>query len=195
VEAGIHNLHVAISALRRSLDGVVPGRGRELVARCGDAYVLAPADDLLTDIQRVERALHVAARAHADGDDVRHTVALRLAVELYAGDVLPEDGPAEWVVEIREQLRQRVAQAAAELARLELDRGHLPVAVAAAKRSIELDPWNDASWRRLIEGHRRAGDHAQAAVTRRAYQRRLLDLGIGADGALGVTTAPELRIS
>ncbi len=186
LESGIHNLHVAISSLRHCLEGAAPGRSRELVARCGDAYVLAPDTDLVTDIQRLELALQVAA-----DDGAQRSAALGSVLELYAGDVLPADGPAEWVVGIRDQLRQRVADAAAELAGLELDRGHLSGAVAAAKRSIELDPWNDAGWRRLIEGHVQAGDPAREAMARRSYRRRLHDLGVDAVEAPGTRQVPR----
>jgi DNA-binding SARP family transcriptional activator len=46
---------------------------------------------------------------------------------------------------------------------------------------VELDPWNDEAWRRLIACHVTAGDHAQAARARQAYRRHLHDLGVEAD--------------
>jgi DNA-binding SARP family transcriptional activator len=191
-EAGMHNLHVAVSSLRRCLDSGSPGLGRALLARSGDAYVLAPHGRLVTDIQRLESAVQDAAVARASGNAERRAQALRSALALYTGDVLPEDGPAEWVVEVRERVRQRVARAASDLASVELDREDLPAAVAAARRSIELDPWNDESWRLLIEAHRRAGDHALAAVALRAYRRRLHDLGVDAVAST-VGTASDSR--
>lgn len=195
LESGIHNLHVAISALRRCLDVVGPGRGRDLLARRGDAYVLAPDGELVTDLQRLDQAIQAAASATTQGDAVARLAALRQALRLYAGDVLPAEGPAEWVVEIREQVRQRVAQAATELSRDELAGGDIAAARTAATRSVTLDAWNDEAWRQLIDCHVAAGDHAQAARARLAYHRRLRDLGVETNNALGPAARAGLRFS
>jgi DNA-binding SARP family transcriptional activator len=182
-EAAVHNLHVAVSSLRRCLESAAPGRGRALLSRCGDAYVFAPDLEPVTDIQLLERTLQGALQAAAAGDQEGQLSALRAALELYAGDVLPGDGPAEWVVDVRERLRRRAARAAGELAAVELGRGNVAAAVAPAIRSVELDPWNDEAWRQLIHCHHAAGDHAQAARARQSYHRRLQDLGVEAGEA------------
>ena len=195
VESGIHNLHVAISSLRHCFEAIAPGRGRALLARRDGAYVLAPDEELVTDLQRLDRALQAAACAGAQDDAAGRLGALRLALDLYTGDVLPAEGPAEWVVEIREQIRQRVARAATELSRGELALGGVAAAVSAASRGVELDPWNDEAWRQLIDCHLAAGDHAQAARARQAYWRRLRDLGIETDGAPGVAAGAAFNSS
>jgi DNA-binding SARP family transcriptional activator len=193
LEAGIHNLHVAVSSLRQCIETVAPGRSHGLLARCGAAYVLAPGAEFATDIQRVDARLRAAAQAATEGDEARQLVALRAAVEGYAGDILPEDGPAEWVVDVREQFRQRVAHGASELALIEVSRDHLRLAVLAARRSVELDPWNDEAWRRLIDCHVRAGDRAQAALARQTYRSRLSDLGVTVDESRAPSQGTGLR--
>ena len=195
LEAGIHSLHVAVSSLRRCIETTAPGRSHELLARCGAAYALAPGAGVATDIQWVEACLLAAAQADRRGDGARRRKELRVALEAYAGDILPEDGPAEWVVAARERLRLRVATCAAELARLELARGNPARAVQAATRSVEIDPFRDEAWRLLIASHLRAGDRAQAALARMTYRSRLHELGLDAGRPDRAHGAAALRTS
>ena len=54
----------------------------------------------------------------------------------------------------------------------------LPAGLRAARRSLELDPYHDQSWRLLAELFERAGDHTAAAVTRRDHERVCAALGL-----------------
>lgn len=185
--AGLHNLHVAISALRGALDAEVPGDALRLLARDGDAYVFAPGRRIVTDLQRVHAQLRIAADHGREGHHTAQAAALRAALELYAADILPEDGPAEWVVQPRERWRLKLARAATRLADLELRAGDLRAAIAAAERALELDQWSDAAWRALVAAHTRAGDRVAAGRARHDYERLLASLGVDESG---VATRP-----
>ena len=108
---------------------------------------------------------------------MREALRFRLdALDLYAGDLLPEVGPAEWVVAERDRLRTAAARVGAEAARLAYELGGVRGRPDAARRSLELDPFHDPSWTLLAEVHERLGDHSAAAVTRREHARVTADL-------------------
>ncbi|WP_341716258.1 BTAD domain-containing putative transcriptional regulator [Micromonospora sp. FIMYZ51] len=171
------SLHVALSSLRRFLDTQLPHGDREtLLHRDGDAYLLALPPDAWCDVSEFRRAVQrVARRAPTDP---RALDDLRAAMAAYAGELLPEDGPAEWVVAERETLRRQAADAAARLAEAALRGDEVESAMAMAARCVEIDSCHDAGWRALIAAHDRAGNAAAAAHARRRYADVLVSLGL-----------------
>jgi LuxR family maltose regulon positive regulatory protein len=111
-------------------------------------------------------------------------------LNLYRGDVLPEDGPAEWVVSVRDLYRVRAGDVAGDLAELRLELGQHAEAVAAARRSIDLAPWRDASWRTLQLACRAAGDLASAERARADYRTMLAGLGVTPERAQVAVSCP-----
>ncbi|WP_344447552.1 AfsR/SARP family transcriptional regulator, partial [Kitasatospora nipponensis] len=115
-ESGIRNLQVTVSRLRLLL-------GPGVLSRSGASYGLALEGRLVSDVREFEQAAAVGAgaaaatRGTARGAGDRHATGgtggaaalegLRAARDWYTGDLLPEDGPAEWVVEERARLRAR----------------------------------------------------------------------------------------
>ncbi|MGC5020965.1 BTAD domain-containing putative transcriptional regulator [Micromonospora sp. DT47] len=174
--AATHNLHVTLSSLRGFLE---PGgrRGESgLVTRSGDAYRLALPDGGYSDIADFASALTEARRARL-GDDVTAALdPLRRAVLAYAGDLLPEDGPAEWVVHEREALRLQAAEAAVGLATMALACGRVEEAVTAAERCVQIDRYCDPGWRLLADAFDMLGNPATAARARRDYADVLASL-------------------
>ncbi|MEV0425859.1 BTAD domain-containing putative transcriptional regulator [Micromonospora sp. NPDC050495] len=171
-------LHVALSSLRRFLDTHLPaGGGETLLHRDGDAYLLALPADAWCDVREFRRAVERAAR-RASPQDPEALDDLRVVVAAYTGELLPEDGPAEWVVAEREALRRQAADAAARLAEAALSGATAGPAVAMAARCVEIDPCHDAGWRLLIAAHDRAGNAAAAEHARRRYADVLVSLGL-----------------
>jgi DNA-binding SARP family transcriptional activator len=180
----MHNLQVAVSSLRGALEPGRRGRDSGLLVRDGEASLLVLGEGSDLDLHAFDRAVNDATRGRVTGRHDDAAATLRHAVELYRGDVLPEDGPAEWVTGTRERYRLRAAEAAATLAEVELRRGDAAAAAAAARRSVNIDRWRDGSWRTLVEAYRRAGDVAAAERARRAYGAMLASLDVPGDGAL-----------
>ncbi len=171
--AGIRSLQVAASSVRQCL--AAAGLSEDVVRREADAYGLRLPGcvDQLRDFERLTRQ---AARDESTGR-VREALRFRLdALDLYVGDLLPEVGPAEWVVAERERLRTAAARVGAEAARLAYELEEFASARDAARRSLDLDPFHDPSWTLLAEVHERLGDHTAAAVTRREHARITADL-------------------
>jgi DNA-binding SARP family transcriptional activator len=172
-EAAARNLHVAISGLRRALGDTDGG----MIAREGDAYRLVLPPGARVDLIDFEEAL-AAAEAARRGEVTAEAIArYREAIALANGDLLPEDGPADWVVDRREIVRSSLAEAARALGELLLadDPGG---ASAACLAGLRADPYHDPLWRLLIEARERAGDRAAASSARAGYERMLDRLGI-----------------
>lgn len=173
-------LQVALSALRTFLEpGADRGRTRLLI-RSGEAYMLALPPGGTCDVQRFEAAVGAGLRAAARGAAGAEQAAESLgqAQRLYAGELLPEDGPAEWVVPLREHYRAQAVRAGHTLAEVELARGRPAQAATAAGHALSVDPFHDATWRLLITAHRQAGDPAAAHQAALRHARVLADLDV-----------------
>lgn len=180
LETGARNLHVAVSSLRSTLEPGVGRGGSSLLLREGDAYRLALQSDAEVDLLQFSKALAAArvARLRGESDDaVGH---FRQALEVYAGEVLPEDGPAEWAIEPRERFRAAALEAAQGLAELLLKRGDPNGAANACTTGLWIERFSDPLWRLLIEARERAGDSIAASRAKRDYERVLEELGLTA---------------
>lgn len=167
-ESALHALHVSVSSLRRML----PASGRQggIVERVGEAYRIGIAASHDCDLAAFDEHLSQAAIAKARREPAVARDRLVTALELYRGDVLPEDGPAEWAVGARERYRHRAGEAASSLAHLHSHFGETQAAVAIARRAVEIDPWLDDSWRTLVTMHDRAGDVIAARRAEDGYR-------------------------
>ncbi|NUS17397.1 MAG: hypothetical protein HOY69_39400 [Streptomyces sp.] len=171
-------LQVALSALRTFLEpGAERGRTRLLV-RSGEAYMIALPPGGTCDVQRFDAAVAAGLRAAARGTAGAEQAADSLghAVRLYTGELLPEDGPAEWVVPLREHYRSQAVRAAHTLAEVELARGRPAAAAAAAGHALSVDPFQDAVWRLLVAAHLQAGDAAAAHQATLRHARVIAEL-------------------
>ncbi len=102
------------------------------------------------------------------------------ALDLYAGELLPEDGPAEWAIEPRERFRAGALEAAQGLAELLLKQGDPAAAANACATGLWVDRLHDPLWKLLIQARERAGDPGAASRARRDYARVLEELGLTA---------------
>jgi DNA-binding SARP family transcriptional activator len=180
-DAGARSLHVAVSALRRLLDDVAQPVGGRLLVRDGDAYRLdVPPDSV--DLGRFDRAIAEGRAARSRGEV--SAAAFSLALELYAGELLPEEGPADWVIERREHYRAKAIEAAIGLAEEAMLGADYATTVRACRFGLELDRYQDTLWRMLIDARDRAGDAGAASRDRREYASVLEGLGVEAPVAI-----------
>jgi DNA-binding SARP family transcriptional activator len=172
---GTRRLQVAVSSVRQVLE-LAGLPGSEVLARRGDAYRLALPPAGTIDVLEFERGLREAAQAAFHGDTAASMAARQAALTLYRGDVLPEDGPAEYVVADRERLRLAAAAAAAALAQDSRTLGHPRQALAAARLSVQLDRFSDLGWELLVELHQQAGDNSAAERARQEHAQAQAEL-------------------
>jgi DNA-binding SARP family transcriptional activator len=179
-EQATHSLHVAISSLRSLLAPDGPRGSARMVERRGETYVLVLPPGSCADVLAFDRATEEAQRARRADRPVEEADALTRAVGLYRGELLPEEGTAEWVVAERDRVRLRAALACTRLAELHLAAGNPAEAVAVARRGLTADALADGCWRALITAFDRLGETAAAARARRDYVAVLHELGIPA---------------
>ncbi|MEO5679371.1 MAG: BTAD domain-containing putative transcriptional regulator [Acidimicrobiales bacterium] len=177
LDSATRNLQVVVSSLRQSLEPGVARGAHTLLVRDGDAYRLALPEGSVADLVGLTADVAAGRLAHAAGDRGAAIDAFQRAMNGY-GDLLPEDGPAEWVVGERNRVRLEVADVAARLATLRLEAGDADAACAAAEGGLRVDRYRDDLWRHLIDAHRAQGDQAAAARVERDYALVLEELGV-----------------
>jgi DNA-binding SARP family transcriptional activator len=111
---------------------------------------------------------------------------LRAAVELYGGDLLPEDRFEPWTEERRDQLHARFARRLLDHARELEAAGDLDGAAAALERLAAADPLSEEAVMAVIRAHALAGQRHLALRWYRQFEARL-------DEELGVEPGAEAR--
>jgi DNA-binding SARP family transcriptional activator len=156
--------------------------------------VLPPGS--VVDFESVEGMVREAARIRAQGDLAAAAQLRARGLGAYRGELLPEDGPSEWVVAERERLRLLVAGAGLDQAKDLAALGDVDDAIAALTASVRLDRYFDAAWDFLEELHVRAGNSAEALRIRRSHARVVEELELTSTAeraASGLSRQPRSR--
>lgn len=167
------NLRNLLYTLRRTLpdaDAYIAVDAMTLQWRAETAFVL--------DVAAFEAALQAAASA--SGDERRHW--LEAAVESYAGDLLPGNYD-DWIMPLRETLRQAYLGALDELVRLFAARKEYRSAARYSQRLLLHDPLDEPAYVQLMQLYVLNGDRAGVQRTYAqcvAALRRELDVEPGA---------------
>ena len=176
--AATRNLQVTVSALRGLLEPA-SGRGKaQLLVRSGDAYGLVLPPGGYADTAAFTDAVHRWKQMRRGGSFAAEVDAMRAALSAYGGDLLPEEGPADWAVDARDEFRQQATRVARELATAELTQGNVTEAIRVAEQCIALDPHDDDAWQLLLRAYARSATPAKAADARRRYSDMLAGLGV-----------------
>jgi DNA-binding SARP family transcriptional activator len=134
--AASNNLRQTLHAARKAL-GVV---GSLYLASEDESLVLCPESDLRVDVEVFEEAALTARRS-------RDPAACRMALDLYAGELLPEDRYEEWAENRRADLRRMYLELLAELAALHEERGEYGSAAEALQSVVTEEPANLSAMR------------------------------------------------
>jgi DNA-binding SARP family transcriptional activator len=137
LEEGANNLHRALHDLRRVLGGpwVFLDKG-----------ILKLDASMWVDVHEFEAAA-------AAGDPT----SLARAVELYRGDLCPEDPYGEALESRRRELRERFTDAALKLAQGALERGDCETAIDATRRLLRVEPGEEQAHYLLMRALAGAG--------------------------------------
>jgi len=161
-----NNLRQTLHAARKALGA---GGSRYLVSEDG-SLLLCPEDELWVDTETFEEAALVARRSH-------EPAAYRMAIDLYAGELLPEDRFEDWVEDERADLRRLYLEILTELAGLYEARVEHESAAEALRRVVAEEPTDEeahASLMRLYAISDRQGDAlAQYERLREVLSRQL----------------------
>jgi class 3 adenylate cyclase len=159
-ESARTSLRGALSTLRKALG---PG-GDQLVVAVRDGIALGGERLVWTD--------------YAEFDSLIGAGRLDEALALRRGELL-EGLDDDWVLQARDEHRDRIAGVLARLARGAEERGELREAIALTRREVALDPLAEEPQRELIRRLGAGGDRPAAMQAYRRLQKRLRsDLGI-----------------
>jgi DNA-binding SARP family transcriptional activator len=156
-----NNLRQALHAARRALE---PDRGadsRYLNLR-HEQLVLCPGGRLWVDVEAFEEAAATARRA-------RDPAAYRVAIELYAGELLPGDRYEGWAEARRQELRGTFISLLVELAQLYEERQESAKALEALQKTVAEEPILEEAHVRLMRLYALSGRRSEALSQ---YERR-----------------------
>jgi DNA-binding SARP family transcriptional activator len=163
--AARNNLNVAVHRLRRAL-----GRdGFPIVLFSDGQYLLNPKLAVSTDadafLAHAARACELERARNLDGAIREYTA----CVDLYQGELLAEDRYVhdEWLLPLRQQLRDRYLHALDRLGTIHFDRQDVPACTAMCAKMLAVDPCNEGAHRMLMRCYARV---AQPQLAQRQYQ-------------------------
>jgi predicted ATPase/DNA-binding SARP family transcriptional activator/DNA-binding CsgD family transcriptional regulator len=166
-KAASNNLRRVLHTARKIIDA---DAGSHYLASEYESLVLCPGGDLWVDVDAFEEAAATARRS-------QDPAACRAALDLYAGELLPEDRYAEWSQDRREQLRRLNLDLLVELARLHEGRGEDGAAIEALSRALAIEPSLEQAHLDLMRLHaiyRRRGEALAQYERLRETQQRYL---------------------
>jgi DNA-binding SARP family transcriptional activator len=124
---------------------------------------------LWVDVEAFEAATVAARRS-------RDPAAYRAALNLYAGELLPEDRYEDWAEERRPELRQSYLALLVEMAELCEERGDLGSAIEALRQAVSEEPAHEEAHVRLMRLYAKSGQRYQTLrqyeLLREALRRR-----------------------
>jgi non-specific serine/threonine protein kinase len=138
-----------------------------------ESLVLCPSGLLWVDVDAFEEAAATARRA-------RDPAAYGTSIELYAGELLPEDRYEVWAEGRREELRKMYFDLLVEMARLYEGRGECWSAIEALRRAVAKDPILEETHVGLMRLYAFSGRSGQTLVQyerlRETLQRELTEI-------------------
>jgi predicted ATPase/DNA-binding SARP family transcriptional activator len=153
LSAALNNLHQALYVARRALEGA-GGIGSEWIVLRDDSLALDVAGTCF-DTEEFEAAAD-AARAQPSLNAYAH------ALELYGGELLPEDRYEEWTLAARSALHALCLSLLLEAADLHLAADDRAGALRLLHRGVQHDPLDEVTHRRLIRLYAQTGRRQQA---------------------------------
>jgi predicted ATPase/DNA-binding SARP family transcriptional activator/DNA-binding CsgD family transcriptional regulator len=170
-QAQANNLRGVVHAARARLHAAGAPQGTFLL-RDGELLLLAHPTAVQVDVTTFEQAV---VRAWQSGE----TAPGWQAVELYTGDLLPDDLYDEWIAERRGALRMSVLALLERLGQRHAARHETDVAIAAYRRIVAIDPTLEAAHSALMRLYASAGQPA-GALAQYEYLHEVLarELGI-----------------
>jgi DNA-binding SARP family transcriptional activator len=138
-EAATNNLHQALHVARHVLEPTTSATtaSRYLSLR-DERLVLCPEGQLWVDVEAFEQAASTAR-------DTLELAAYEAAIDLYAGELLPQDRYEAWVEERRAELGGMYLSLLMELAGLHEQRKEFGAARAALSRVVAEDPTQEGA--------------------------------------------------
>src|SRR5215204_2749501 len=156
-KAALNNLHYALHVARRTLEPSAldsSATSRYLRFR-GEQLTLCPDSPLWVDVEAFEEAAVTARRA-------LKPTAFRAAIDLYTGELLPQDRYEGWVEERRAQLKELYLTLLLELGALYEERKEFGLGIEALSRVVAQDATHEGARLGLMRLHAPLGRRREA---------------------------------
>src|ERR687893_695675 len=180
--AASNNLRQALHAARAALHPD-PGTAAGLLASSGERIVLCPGGNLWVDAEAFEDAAGAARRTE-------EPASYRAALDLHAGELLPEDRYEGWAEGPRVRLREVRLSLLSELAGLLERRGDFGSAAGLLSDLLAEEPTDEGAHRSLMRLHALRGRRGEA-LAQYARLERALARGLGAEPSANVRALRE----
>jgi predicted ATPase/DNA-binding SARP family transcriptional activator/DNA-binding CsgD family transcriptional regulator len=154
--AASNNLRQVLYAARRVLDPASDSH-KSCLSLQDEQLILGLQVQLWVDIEAFEESALSARRS-------RDPAAYRAAIDIYAGDLLPEDRYEGWTEGRREELRQLYLALLIELAGLYEERDEHVLAIEALRKATAKEPTFEEAHATLMRLHALSGRPEQAVV-------------------------------
>jgi predicted ATPase/DNA-binding SARP family transcriptional activator len=157
LRAASNNLRQTLHVARRTLHPD-PEIASSYLSVSAEQLLMCPEGQLWVDVDAFEEAADTARRS-------KDPAAYRAAIELYSGELLPEDRYGEWAESRRQELRQGFLSLLVELAGLYEERGaeeDLASAVQAFQRVVAEEPTNEEAHLGLMRLYALSGRQGDA---------------------------------
>lgn len=152
--AAANNLRGALHVARRTLSPT-PTIASRYLRLTGDELALCPGASLWVDVDAFEEAGAEARRS-------REPAVYRTAIELYTGELLPEDLYEDWAEVHREQLRETFLALLLELAGLYEERKEHGRAIEVLERALSCEPAREEAHIALMRLYALSGQRREA---------------------------------
>lgn len=155
-ELAANNLNKIIHAARRALEPALKSGAESRFILTHDQQVMLRArDGLWIDVEAFEQRAATALKSKAVAD-------YETALELYAGELLPEDRYEDWAAARRERLSRLATRLLSESAQLYESAGQWQPSIERFQQLVALNPSNEDAHRHLMRLYVLSGSRHEA---------------------------------
>lgn len=169
--AGANNLYRTLHSLRQTVDASLGPGTSERMVRFDDG-ILSLHEDVWVDAEAFARRSATVTGAAPQ----RRVAIIAQALDLYQGELLPDERYADWAAAPREELRWRQRELRLALAAHARDGGDYPAAITELQTLLAQDPVDEPVHRELMAVYAAAGHRHEALRQYRACVDALADM-------------------
>jgi predicted ATPase/DNA-binding SARP family transcriptional activator/DNA-binding CsgD family transcriptional regulator len=187
-KAALNNLHYALRVARRTLEppALASSAPSRYLRLRGEQLTLCPDSPLWVDVKAFEEAAATARHAFPE------PAAFRAAIDLYSGELLPQDRYEPWLEERRTQLKELYLTLLLEVGALYEERKEFGEAIEALSRVVAEEPAHERAHLGLMRLYALLGRRREALSQYEHLREALLkNLGTEPDAA---TTSLQQQI-
>ncbi|MEP7285328.1 MAG: response regulator [Chloroflexota bacterium] len=163
------NLGATIGNARTSLEPDLPRpNDSHFILRNGANYLFNLMANVEIDAEQLRRLVSEGRHHERRGEITEALQDYEAARAIYQGDYLPSERFERWAIQERSALQALYTGALNRIADLYAAMDKLDLAVEAASRSLQVDAYNESTYRRLMRYHACKEDRAAAMAVYRA---------------------------